>query len=142
MLLFGADGLVSKWVSSQIYGGVNVFDDKARAIGVLSGEDLIAGVVYSEYREDIHGQPLSMEMSVATIDKRWATRHNLRTFFAYPFIQLKLKRVQAVTSVHNEGAIKMLKRLGFSQEGTHKCAYQDGSDAVSFGMLSSDCGWM
>lgn len=142
MLVFGHDAAVAEWVGTRVFGIPSVFDDKVRAIGLERNGSLIAGVVYSDFREDVNGNPLSIEMSIATVDKKWATRHNLRTFFAYPFIQLRLKRVQAVTSVNNEGAIKMLKRLGFSQEGLHKGAYLDGTDAVSFGMLNHECGWL
>lgn len=126
--------MIKDWASQKLFGHPKGYDEKAVAIGAYLDNDLIAAVVYTDYHKD-----RSIEMSIVSIDSRWATRHNLKRFFAYPFIQLKLKRVQAVVSVHNEGAISMLERLGFKREGTHRCAYWDGKDAHSYGMLKHEC---
>lgn len=80
-------------------------------------------------------------MSIATIDKSWATRQNIRAFFEYPFIKLDLKRVQTLCSAEGD-TVRFNQKLGFTQEGHHRCAWHDGSDAVSFGMLKSECKWI
>lgn len=83
-----------------------------------------------------------LEMTVASIDKQWATRHNLKALFSFPFIQLRLKRVNTQCDSQNEGLIMFNKRLGFKEEGRHKNAFPTGSDAISFGMLKEDCKWL
>lgn len=135
MLIYGKE--LVQWAAQRLANKADFFDDSAVAIGVSDGGKILASVVYTDYRDEI-----SIEMSIVSVDKKWATRHNLKAFFAYPFTQLKLKRVQAVTSVHNEGVISMLERLGFKREGLHRCAYWNGDDAYSYGMLSHECGWL
>lgn len=137
MIVYGADDAICKWVSTNLSGSDDMFDDKCKALGVVVGSELLAGIVYTQYIPNV-----SIEMTVFSIDKRWCSRHTLREIFCYPFIQLRLERTQAVCSANNEGVIMFLKRLGFSQEGFHRKAYFDGSDAVSFGMLKSECKWI
>jgi RimJ/RimL family protein N-acetyltransferase len=137
MLLYGADKDVSKWVSVRLFGDEDGFDENAKAIGVVHDNRLIAGVVYTHYQPG-----LLIEMSVASIDKRWASRHNLRAFFKYPFTDLKLGRVQTLCSAKNEGVIMFNKRLGFIQEGYHRLAWPLGGDAISWSMLKPECRWI
>lgn len=124
------------WASNQLFGHPDCFDEKAKTIGVTRNEQLIAVIVYTDY------YPHMLEMHIVSIDKRWATRHNLRTLFSYPFIQLGLERVQAILAASNEGAISMAERLGFKREGYHSKAYTGGVDAVSYGMLKHQCKWV
>lgn len=136
-ICFAGHEKVCEWASNIIFGIPDAWDDKARAMSVIEDGKIIAAVVYTDYIPN-H----SMEMSIASIDKRWATRHNIKAFFSYPFIELGLKRVTTLCSA-NEGEIIMFnKRIGFKAEGLHRCAWHDGGDAVSFGMLKSECKWI
>lgn len=137
MLLYGADKDVCEWVSIKLFKENNRYVDTCRAIGVVEDGILIAGVVYSSYCPN-H----SIEMSVASIDKRWANRHNLKAFFSFPFIQLGLERVWTQCSAEQEGVIMFNKRLGFKQEGFHPKGWPMGGDSLSFGMLRENCKWV
>lgn len=137
MLLYGADEDVCEWASMQIFGDPDRFSNNCRAIGVVEDDRLIAGVVYSGYCPN-H----SIEMSVASVDKRWCNRHNLKAFFSFPFIQLALERVWTQCSAEQEGVIMFNKRLGFKQEGYHPRGWPMGGDSLSFGMLKEDCKWL
>jgi len=137
MLLYGADKDVREWVSMQLFGEIDAFSDIDMAIGIVKDNKLIAGVVYNNYVPNI-----SIEMSISSIDKCWATRYNLRALFKYPFTQLGLRRVTALSSANKGDIMNFLERLGFKQEGIHREAHYDGSDTVSFGMLRNDCGWL
>jgi len=137
VLLYGADKDVCEWVSAQLFGDTDGFDEKSRAIGVIDKDKIIAGVVYNNYIPKI-----TIEMSVASVDKRWCNRHNLRAFFKYPFTELNLGRVQTLCSAKDEGVIMFNKKLGFIQEGYHRMAWPLGGDAVSFGMLKPECRWL
>lgn len=141
MIVYGADEAIADWVSVNLTGKKGAFTP-SRALGVLHEGNLVAGVVYNNYQETNDGKPLLVEMTIYSIDKRWCSRHNLRNIFAYPFSQLRLRRVQAICSAQNEGVIMFLKRIGFTHEGTHPSAYMDGSDALSFGMLKQNCRWI
>lgn len=136
-LIHGSDKEVAAWVSKQLFNDPDCFDDKARAIGVMSEGQLIAGIVYTNYQPEI-----LIEMSIASIDRRWATRHNIRAFFEYPFIKLGLKRVQTLCSAQEGDVMLFNTRLGFKKEGYHPCAWHNGTDAVSFGMLKQNCRWI
>ena len=140
-LLYGCDDGVARWVSQQIFNNPDQFSNY-RAIGIIDGERLICGVVYSDYRERPDGTPLTLEMSIASVDKRWANRHNLKALFAYPFIQLGLERVQTLCSANEGDIMNFNKRLGFKQEGIHRGLWPMGGDAVSFSMLSHECKWI
>jgi len=140
-LLYGVDQGVSDWVSKEIFGVSGQFE-KSKAIGVIDGNKLIAGVVYSNMHTRPDGDPYMIEMSVASIDKRWATRHNLKAFFSYPFIQLRLERVQTHCKADDEGIFMFNHRLGFQQEGYHRQFWPMGGDAISFSMLRHECKWI
>lgn len=141
MLVYDQSALLCKWASLKLFNTDDGFDP-AKAIGVKLGDNIVAAVVYNNYVTDMNNNPLLCEMSIVSVDKRWATRYNLRALFEYPFHQLKLKRVQALCSANDEGMQMFLKRLGFTHEGTHREAYRDGGDAMSFAMLKNECKWI
>jgi RimJ/RimL family protein N-acetyltransferase len=141
VILYGADDTICRWVSNGLFNNENAYPD-CKALGILRSGQLIAGVVFSNYQEDIYLKPLSIEMTIFSVDKKWCTRHNLINIFSYPFAQLRLERVQANCSAHNKGVIMFLKRIGFTEEGYHRKAYADGGDALSFGMLKDECKWV
>lgn len=140
-LIYGNDAELCDWASIIIFGKSGQFQN-ARAIGVMDKGQVIAAVIYNNQITDIDDNPHMIEMSVASIDKRWATRHNLKAFFKYPFIQLGLKRVQTHCSSKDEGIIMFNHRLGFKLEGLHREMWPAGGDAFSFGMLKSECRWI
>lgn len=142
MILYGADKEVCDWVSIGLFGKPGEWNDKSRALGVLKGQSLIAGVVYSDYIEKPDGTPLDIQLSIYSIDKTWATRHNLRALFGVPFTQFRLERIHTLCSANDEGIIMFNKRLGFIQEGVHRQAWPMGGDAISFGMLKNECKWI
>lgn len=70
--------------------------------------------------------------------RRWLTRGYLRAIFAYPFIQLGLRRVTALVPARNEAALKMDYGLGFVREGYCRHALPN-DDIVLLAMLREDC---
>lgn len=140
MLLYGENKAVAAWVASQLDEPEDIFGN-CTAIGIVNCTELIAGIVYSNTKYT-QGKLFSLEMSVASVDKRWATRHNLKQLFAYPFIQLGLERVQTICSANEGDTIMFNKRLGFKQEGVHPKGWDGKAHAVSFGMLKGDCKWI
>lgn len=138
MLVYNAREDLLKWASDIIFGeDSNGFDMSCEAIGVVLNDRLIAAVVYSN-----HSPRVNMEMSIASIDKRWASRSNLNAFFSYPFIQLDLKRVSTQCSAKEGSIIEFNKRLGFKPEGYHREAWHAGGDVISFGMLKGECRYL
>lgn len=140
MLLYGADKDVAAWVAGRFGQPIDYFDP-CTAIGILENNTPIAGVIYNNQKMTL-GRPYMLEMTVASVDKRWASRHNLKALFSYPFIQLGLERVNTQCDSTDEGLIMFNKRLGFKEEGRHRRAFPTGSDAISFGMLKEECKWL
>lgn len=133
MLAIGFDAQVVDWVERGL--GIDGLGPAA-AIGVVLRGELIAGVVYNNYR------PPNIEMTVYSTNPRWATKGHLRGLFQYPFRQLGCKRISAHTEAMNQPVRAFLCRLGFHEEGFHPDFYPSG-DAVSFGLLLSQAGrWL
>lgn len=138
-ILYGHNIEVAEWVFSQL--GIDDLCSTDKAIGIVKDGKLIGGVVYNNYRVGSDLLPLSMEMSIATIDKSWISRNNLRALFAYPFIQANVKRVQATTRADNAHVRRFLARLGFTFEGIGREAHPLGGDAAVYSMLKHECIW-
>lgn len=130
-LLFGSDEFVCQWVGERVDAEVI----KGKAIGVIDGERLIAGVAYSNYRG------CDIEMLAASENIRWLSRHRLYSIFAYPFVQLGCLRVTAIVAKKNKRSRSFIERIGFKLEGSHPKAL-DGRDACSYGMLREQCKWI
>jgi len=140
LILYGASEEIAAWAADK-FGEAHDYFDPCEAIGIVADGQIIAGVIYNNQRKH-KSIPFTLEMTVASIDKRWATRHNLRALFGYPFTQLGLRRVETQCDSDNEGAVMFNKRLGFKEEGKHKQAFPTGNDSLSFGMLKDDCKWL
>lgn len=121
MLVYNASRELCKWAGLKLWKDENAFNP-ASAIGISRNNKIIAAVVYNNYVTTLQNEPLLCEMTIVSVDKRWATRHNLHALFAYPFHQLQLKRVQAICSADDEGVQQFLKKVGFTYEGTHRQA--------------------
>lgn len=105
------------------------------AVAVPDGP-LIAGVVYNWYRQ------ANIEMTIASTSPRWCSRSVLRGLFWYPFEQMGLHRVTAVTEHTFQSTRAFLDRIGFRDEGIMRRAYRNGNDAVIYGMLREECRWI
>ena len=138
-IIMGHDHAIAAWVGNKL--GIADFGP-CSAIGVTKNGKLIAGAVYGNYHEDIHGRPLSIEVTIVSIDKTWLSRHILSALFGYPFTRLKVRRVQLTTSKRNKKLRTMFERLGFKFEGVLRKAWREGGDAVVYSMLPHECSWI
>lgn len=110
------------------------FRPDAKAIGWLGYQgDLKAVTVFDGF------SPCDCNIHVASDgSKRWLTRGYLRAIFAYPFIQLGLRRVTGLVPARNEAALKLDLGLGFEREGYCRNALPD-DDIVLLAMLRESC---
>ena len=65
-------------------------------------------------------------------------RRTLRELFGYPFVQLQVDRLQAITARTNHASRKLLKRLGFRHEGVMRRFWDGQEDAFLFSMLPEE----
>jgi RimJ/RimL family protein N-acetyltransferase len=125
---------VVDWVEGKNRGG-NGHYSTAVGIGLQEEDRLIAGVVYCDY------SGTNINMHVAAEGKRWMTREYLHFCFAYPFWQLKVKRVTGLVSEGNKVARKFNEHLGFRLETSLADAEPDGALLV-YVMYERDCRWL
>lgn len=68
----------------------------------------------------------------------WASKRFIHEVFAYPFIQLRQRRVTALVKSRNTHALQLDLKLGFQREGVLRMGASD-DDLVVLGMLKSEC---
>lgn len=130
-VLYGADEQVIDFVCKRIPGMEP--PEKAVGLGVLQDGKLVGGCVFSNF----HGH--SIEVSTATDSSTYLTRGMLDQMFGYPFRQLGCVRVTAITREDNVRTQKLLRGLGFTQEGRARKAWDGKHDAIIFGILKEEC---
>jgi len=110
LLLFGHDADVSTWVADHI-PHVTEFGPCA-AIGIVSRETLIAGVVYHDFQPAFR----TIQLSMAAVSPMWARRENIAGLLHYPFRQLGAFKVWTMTPFDNQPALKVNLHIGFKRE--------------------------
>ncbi len=95
-------------VADRIWPGKGHDFGPCRAIAVLRGEQLAAGLVYHNYEPDAG----IVEISGAAWVKGWLTRPVLRVMYGYPFIDVGCDVVVQRVSDDDEAQHRMLKAYG------------------------------
>lgn len=119
------------WAAERV--GVASFRPDAKGIAKLEGEILRAVVVFDTFSSCDCNMHIASDGS-----KRWLCRNLMRDAFAYPFVQLGLRRVTGVVPKKNQEALMFDLRLGFEVEGVCREA-MPSDDVVILGMLRRDC---
>ena len=127
--------VILQWTAEKLENDVEKYQP-CSAMGIMIGNELIGGLIYNDYRECPMGS--TIEISIATVSPRWATRRTLREIFSYPFVQLQVDRLQAMTARTNHVTRKLLKRLGFKHEGVMRRYYDGQEDAFIFSMMPEE----
>ncbi len=119
------------WAASRIE--CKKFRPEAKAIGIEADGAIRAVAVYEGFTE------FDCDMHVAVDDSgKYLTRKILAAVFAYPFLQLNLRRISGRVAASNHRALKFDEQLGFEREGYHPHAAGD-DDVVSLGMIRARC---
>lgn len=92
------------------------------------------------YTDYLPGGSISGHIS-AIPGKRWLTRPFLRVMFLYPFMQLKVRRLNAFVPASNAPLRRFLKHLGFTLE--HRMERMlENDDVLIYRMYREDCRWL
>jgi RimJ/RimL family protein N-acetyltransferase len=130
-LLFNQDEALARWAELQ-YPDCAPLSRPLTAIGIASNEGEILGVaIYHNFRHN------DIEVTFITATPRWATSGNIRALLHYPFEQLGVERMTAITNKSNKKARKLLEGLGFLLEGVHPYAAK-GKTACTYGLYSDN----
>jgi RimJ/RimL family protein N-acetyltransferase len=137
--ILGADDAVIAWASQRL---PQTPKDRATAIGISDDGHLIAACIYNQFRRGIRGNPVDVHMTMVAEHPRWAIRSMIGILFRYPFLQLEVPRITVTIGRRNKRSRKLAEGMGFRLEGTHRRAWDGTQDAMSYGMLRSECRWL
>lgn len=132
-ILFGADAAIAEWVRERIPAMAGRDFGVCSALGVVRGEHLIGGVVFSNYRHP------DIEISAAFTTSAWWQPRVARAIFAYPFVQLKCARLTLSTGRKNKRARRFAEHAGFRLEGVQRRGLDGREDRMLYGMLMDEC---
>lgn len=76
--------------------------------------------------------------TIYTTDKHWCQRRFLRLFFKVAFDDLKCRRIGILVQEDNKASLKLVRRLGFQEEGRLRCIGENGEDCIVFSLLRGE----
>lgn len=124
---------IAEFVAGKIGSSRNIANFSA--IGILNGDRLIAGVVYSEF----NGRNITA--GIAGEGRRWLTPEFLWFMFYYPFVQAGARRITACVEQTNVVSQQFVEKLGFELEFSMKEAGKTG-DMLIYRMFREDCRYL
>lgn len=134
-IIYGETERLMAWAGPRNDAGVIAGD--TQAIGLEDEDGNIRSVVYFA---DFTTSNCSMHV-VSDGNGNWLTRGFLAAVFAYPFVQMKLRRVTAYIAARNHRAMRFNMWLGFNFEGRMIEAGED-DDIFILGLLRRNCPWI
>lgn len=120
--VWGADEAVAAWVAGRIPDCARGWDN-CRALGVVSGDKLVAGVVFHDWWPEKG----LIELSCAAETPRWFTRGVMRVVWGYAFAVARM--AVGRHSERNMAARRVWTACGGS-ETTIPDLYGDGEAAI------------
>ncbi len=135
-MIFGADEYLAAWVGALMPTPHTSFAP-CTAIGSEVDGKLAGAVVYHDYQPGCR----SIQMSLAAVNKRWLSKTAIKTYFWYPFEQLKCERVTVIVASKNKPSRSLAEGVGFLQEGVVRKGF-GSDDAIIYGMLKDECRWI
>lgn len=108
MIVFGQDKAVGEWVAAQL-GQTGFAGYFMSAIGVVESGELIGGTAFHNY----YPNEGVIEMTSASISKRWLSRAMIDAIFTYVFDLLKCQMVVMRVSENNTVMVNIAERFKF-----------------------------
>lgn len=85
---------------------------------------------------------LTLEASIATVDKGWANRRILRGLFTLPFVCMNATLLRTFAPRKSKKLRAFNRKLGFTERGIYDGYYDGKEDAAVFSMKREDCKWI
>jgi len=104
----GLNSAIGDFVSIEIWGKPDQIRDYC-SLGIFEDDTLVAGVLYHNHYPDAG----VIELSAASLTKRWLTRPVLKAMFSLPFDRFGCQLCVLRVSEHNKPMIRMAQAYGF-----------------------------
>ena len=127
------NAFLKAWIEQRLQSNLG----QCACLGVWRDERLIAVCAFNNFKIDTEG-PRSIELNFAADSPRWASKQVVTWILSYPFVQLQVTRVTALTKKSNKRARKLLLGVGFAHEGTHRHAAENLEAVMSYGLVKAD----
>lgn len=124
-----------RWVCQQI--GKLWHEGAGRALGWWSGDELIAGVTFTNF----DGVNVWLDCA-AKPGSRWLDRRGLYAVFHYVFEQLQCVRCSVMIPADNNKSLKLCIAAGFEHEAVLSRAAPSGQNMFVLRMFKEDCRWL
>jgi hypothetical protein len=111
-LVFGLDKEIAEWVALRCDNVRGGGFGPCKAIGVASGNKLLAGIVYHAYDESAE----NIQLTMAADNPMWARRDIIAGLLHYPFRQLRVWMLYTLTPPENDKALKVNLHIGFERK--------------------------
>ncbi|WP_376742363.1 GNAT family N-acetyltransferase [Ensifer canadensis] len=125
---------IALFVASHIPGCERGWD-RFVTLGLVDGDRLVAGCVFHNYAPEAG----VIELSSASVSKRWLTRPMLKGMFGYPFDQIGCQMVVLRVSERNAGMIEIAERFGFK---AYRIPRLRGRDEAEILFTLTDDDWL
>lgn len=131
IIVYGGDACpeinegIAGFVAANIPGCERGFSN-FNTMAVIDEGQLIAGVVYHNWCPE----SAVIEMSAASISKRWLTRKTLHAMFTYPFEQLACQMVILRVSERNEPMCRIASAYGFTPTRIPRLRGRDEAEII------------
>jgi RimJ/RimL family protein N-acetyltransferase len=122
-----ANSAVGDFVSELIWGIKGAVRDYC-AMGVFEGQNLVAGTLYHNWQPEAG----VIELTSASLDKRWLTRPVVRSMFRLPFDVLSCQMVVLRVSERNKRMIRIARSFGFSETLIPRLRGRDEAEYIFF----------
>ena len=119
---------VGEWVCMHTGGGYHA--ERSNAIGLKKDQELVCGVVYENWNRR------SIVCHIAFLDRM--TPAYLAAVFDYPFNVCDVEKIIAPVVSNNVKAMKLVKKMGFTEEARIKNADTNG-DIVFLTLTRDAC---
>lgn len=130
-LIYDQQKRLLEWAVEHI--GIDAFRPDAKAIGLVREDEITAVTVFDNFSK------CDCNIHIASDGTRcWMNKSFLLASFAFPFLQLRLRRVTGLVREDNVDALDFDQKLGFVIEGRHPDAEPNGA-LISLGLLRRNC---
>lgn len=129
---------VGLWMIAKLEG-LTSLPGGFECLGVARDGVLIGGVIFTDYRPCRNGGDITVW---AVGDGAWLSRRVIREILSYPFVRLNCHRLTAATARSNKPSRKLLKKLGFVEEGKLRRGYDVRQDLIVHGLLRNEQRWV